>query len=433
MSSISGEPNAVAHSDAPTSSLVRNGPEHPGSSGDLSAAPETGISQENTTETVEEGEVFYSQEDDRLNRFQGSSSTWRHLTQEERDLAASLDQQQSNNLSIHLYNAHALKARARDSATAANAKSTNSKKRRTKVEDDGSSTWSPDTAWTAWPLGPRDVPRSGESFGVPILSAGEDDSTYRMLEPWKPSAELEEEVKALMLRRAKDLYRQRMQAFASDEPTALVDEDEADAILQPAVRHILSQLDELLTALRTTRRGHGSRSQSRSQSRRRSSRLKRASQHSGEEDDNDNETNDKSNGDQSEGAQDLKHQPKRRRRLNTRDWSEVLNLAPLTGFDAAVVERAKSRCASLFAKDGALSTVPTATHDDSLTNTKLHETRMNFWNCPFPDCARSLSPYDTAWRWREHLKRTHKYSKDAIAEAERKLNGEELIADREAP
>lgn len=50
----------------------------------------------------------------RPNRWQGAPSTWTTLTAQERGLAASLDQIRNADLSIHLFNAHALKRRARE-------------------------------------------------------------------------------------------------------------------------------------------------------------------------------------------------------------------------------------------------------------------------------------------------------------------------------
>lgn len=50
----------------------------------------------------------------RPNRWTGAPSTWRSLTSQERGLAASLDKIRDSDLSVHLYNAFALKKRARD-------------------------------------------------------------------------------------------------------------------------------------------------------------------------------------------------------------------------------------------------------------------------------------------------------------------------------
>lgn len=49
----------------------------------------------------------------RPNRWTGDASTYRSYIEQERGLGASLDQLRSENLSAHLYNAHALKRRAR--------------------------------------------------------------------------------------------------------------------------------------------------------------------------------------------------------------------------------------------------------------------------------------------------------------------------------
>ena len=91
----------------------------------------------------------------RPNKFSGAPSTWRTWTAAERQLAASLDQLRARDLAVHLYNAHALKRRARAI----------DKQRQTggsEREVDGRA-WVPPKAWTAWPLGPDEVPREGET------------------------------------------------------------------------------------------------------------------------------------------------------------------------------------------------------------------------------------------------------------------------------
>jgi hypothetical protein len=56
-----------------------------------------------------------SPEPTRPNRWTGASATWASLTAQERGLAASLDHIRNADLSVHLFNAFALKKRARDS------------------------------------------------------------------------------------------------------------------------------------------------------------------------------------------------------------------------------------------------------------------------------------------------------------------------------
>jgi hypothetical protein len=60
----------------------------------------------------------------RSNKWTGASSTWLSLTAQERGLIASLDQVRDEDLSIHLYNAYALKHRRRNFAQDLSVRST---------------------------------------------------------------------------------------------------------------------------------------------------------------------------------------------------------------------------------------------------------------------------------------------------------------------
>ncbi|KAI4148792.1 MAG: hypothetical protein LQ340_004930 [Diploschistes diacapsis] len=77
---------------------------------------------------------------DRPNKFHGPASTWRDWTAAERDIARSLDQLKAQDLSVHLYNAHALKPRVCDGRSPTNV-------------------WKPPKLWTAWPMKSDEVPR----------------------------------------------------------------------------------------------------------------------------------------------------------------------------------------------------------------------------------------------------------------------------------
>ena len=61
----------------------------------------------------EESEVFLnsSEESDsqRPNRFKGPKSTWQKFTEEERQIVTSMNQLRDRDLSVHTYNAHAMK------------------------------------------------------------------------------------------------------------------------------------------------------------------------------------------------------------------------------------------------------------------------------------------------------------------------------------
>lgn len=255
-----------------------------------------------------------SSEDEREGRFHGPDSSWRHYTEQERSLAATLDQADCNDLSIHLYNAHALKQKARDPHVALILNTWQSKHPWLKSEDNGKPPFVPHNGWTAWPLDSSDVPRQREQWGVPNENLDEDLGRYSNPEPWKPGRGLQESVKAIMLHRAFQRFRQRRwdgsgpdeteslnssrarsSSASSFEPsspdntkvessgeasepertenksntvqgpassperyTALfTDDDEAAGkILQPTVQHIIARMDDLLIGLHKSRMGH---------------------------------------------------------------------------------------------------------------------------------------------------------------------------------
>ena len=100
---------------------------------------------------------------ERPNRFKGPASTWRDWTATDRDIAKSLDRLKAQDLSVHLYNAFALRARARKLRAEA------SEAARLARRD----VWEPPKAWTAWPMDANEVPResatfSHDPFGSPV-------------------------------------------------------------------------------------------------------------------------------------------------------------------------------------------------------------------------------------------------------------------------
>ncbi|KAH9822945.1 RNA polymerase I specific transcription initiation factor [Teratosphaeria destructans] len=443
-----------------------------------------------------DGDAYHpSEDDDRENTFHGPSSTWRSYAHNERQLAATLDQERANNLSIHLYNAHALKARhcVRDAETL---KPWSSKRKWLRPDDSGAIPWHPDPNWTAWPLPPHEVPRRGEDLGAPVHEP--EDGTYRKVEPWTPSSDLSVELYALMLRRAKTRFRGREwikerpsaieQAEAAatsphdggkadlatclrerfpvqdSEPVFLADEDTATSLLRPSVRHVLTRLDNLLIGLHKSRCSHHDRSVvSRSRSRgpsqlkvsrsnmseERSKSVGRSSrkastvppEHSGSE--YEDQTSDP-------GIDDANSPPIRSARererpvvsdsrpLGLRDWSEVLGMASLTGWDQDIVDRAARRCASLFKESMTFRTMPEMGKDkltsyipemvplesDSEVDAELSssgEPALKGLFCPYESCSRHHQIYEKLWRWREHLKRGHKLDAKEIEDIEESL------------
>ncbi|KAL9639308.1 MAG: hypothetical protein Q9164_001006 [Protoblastenia rupestris] len=90
----------------------------------------------------------------RPNKFHGPPSTWKRWTAPERELAASLDQSTTRDLSSHLYNAFKLKQRGDRRKL-----SDKRLKVRQHAGNPFASTWVPPKNWTAWPLPSKVVPR----------------------------------------------------------------------------------------------------------------------------------------------------------------------------------------------------------------------------------------------------------------------------------
>ncbi|OJZ87292.1 hypothetical protein ASPFODRAFT_159845 [Aspergillus luchuensis CBS 106.47] len=214
----------------------------------------------------------------RPNRFRGPESTWRRLTAEERQNAQALEDIRARDLAAHLYNAYALRVRAREIA-----------RRATETNDqllDEMDTFAPPKRWTAWPLPSAEVPRPDEE----VRKSLDDAWTLRMQPDPRPSAELEESIMAFMLRTAKERFmarewdydskpftshrrkRSASQHETQDEstaweseregadgvplrPTVQTDDDKSRRQLRPLTRNILSRFDDLLLGLHRARKG----------------------------------------------------------------------------------------------------------------------------------------------------------------------------------
>ncbi|KAF5669292.1 hypothetical protein FHETE_5050 [Fusarium heterosporum] len=233
----------------------------------------------------------------RPNRWTGPKSTWRTLTEEDRLLWQSMKQIQDQDLAVHLYNAFTLKRRSQNTASAQDLVVT--------TENGQEGVWAPPKSWTAWPLKHKHVPKQR------LINEQHDEDdrfTFRRKEETLPSTELEEEISATILRTAKRRFRRRKSKMAkpsiedstplhsesgnntpdvlsressakpeteeeSDnmavneektkersrqtpktyEPMESTNDEASYALLRPATRHILSQLDDTLRILRNSR------------------------------------------------------------------------------------------------------------------------------------------------------------------------------------
>ncbi|KAF2815218.1 uncharacterized protein BDZ99DRAFT_409007 [Mytilinidion resinicola] len=280
-------------------------------------------------------------------------------------------------------------------------------------------------------------------------------------------------------------------------PVVLADDEKARRILQPTVNSLLSKVDKLLEVLRRSNQNHWvvrgppdtemesdgdtisrgtspSRSSSRlrkpstTQDRGPSSRpqdefkstkgrnpfdkpLKRNGRNplrnlsnpaSGSE--SDYPPGDSGDAEDEDGQEDSQPRSKRRRTnrqhdLKPRDWSEVLGLASMTGWDPAVIDRAAKRCSALFgesmdfrtlqegdslkAPEDPIAYTPNLTLAPQTSNpndggiledsSSLAEPRP-YWppgtqSCPHTDCWGNKQQFKMPYRAIEHCIRVHKY------------------------
>jgi hypothetical protein len=268
----------------------------------------------------------------------------------------------------------------------------------------------------------------------------------------------------------------KMEDKHSARPVFSADDDRSYALLRPTVNHVMAKLDRLLLALHQSRQTHvqrardgdtsdsSARSTSRSPSTKSSTKkLKKSSQpqtgtqtrrsqrtgptsrpsspsdlvvfdDSGEDETYEPEkpkrrSRSPSNRASSPESQTTSPSGKKRRnppRPGLRDWSEILGVAGLTGWDPAVIERARHRCRDLFGEDMHLFTM--AEHNGSSADEAepLHHASNSrsapaSWRCPLSNCFRNMQPLEHGFRWREHMRKTHKYDNDQIAMLEEQL------------
>ncbi|KAF4839489.1 hypothetical protein CGCSCA4_v011215 [Colletotrichum siamense] len=237
----------------------------------------------------------------RPNRWKGSKATWHVYTQEERLIYKSLEEIRNRDLSVHLYNAFALKNRE-TRAGAAEPDAEDADRPLEEIVD--SSDWRPPNPWTAWPMNTQTVP--GDDF-LKQTHDEDDEFTIRSNAPQMPSTALEDELTATILRQAKERFYQRQEKYRRKEAAAqhvaaatsqsaatmsgVTSDDEDDVkppaddetqtessektpqtqrtktyeavvsanddlsadLLRPSVRHILTVMDNTLTTLHNAR------------------------------------------------------------------------------------------------------------------------------------------------------------------------------------
>lgn len=397
-------------SDAPSDHKpdIQQSSQRGSSAGDGSEANQP-VAEDERQDFLDDGFQDSTSLPSRANKFRGPSSTWRNWTAPERDLAASLDQLQAKDLSIHLYNSFKLGQRSR----------TRDLGRRVRTSEDlreasEGSKWIPPKVWTAWPLPPGIVPREHderrwEEDAVP--------SELHHTKPKRPGQHLQEMLVAQVLRKAKGRFHDRLwegepqsatittsqglqyqgrgrdsngrfsakedHEIPDQKPVVMADDQQASEILQATVQHMMTKLDDLLMGLHHARSAYllvedsdiesQSQTSERSTSRGRPPKRKREASNP---DEDAGASHDTPNHPGSDSDSDSDHyRPSRKKsgpkgkvlptrsssrrsrsqnfrdrkgRLGLRDWSDVLGVASMTGWHQNLVGSATARCATLF-------------------------------------------------------------------------------------
>lgn len=369
----------------------------------------------------------------RPNRYFGPDSTWLSWTKSERGAVEAIDREHAQNLSTHLLNAHHLKRKAREDGPSS-LRARKGKQRatsRSSNDEELDGTLRVPKNWTAWPLPPEQVPRDTEDWsagqnetaGRPSAAledqllayvtrvarkrwaarrwarVREEKATARDVKPSvenvvesdkaapEPASDSESEEgmivsqvylddKALNTQRdVKVEYGHDTDIDSSDQaPTPMADDDEARRLLLPSIRQTLGKLDDLLLALHTARKSYSSltvrhsaadeaedtdastapaQPLSRKRPRSRSRSRSRMSARSG----------------QSNNSEYEHKRPKKD--LGLRDWSDVLGLAALTGWETQTIGRASETCATLFNENMLFRTLHESTiRDDPMPDYK---------------------------------------------------------------
>lgn len=409
----------------------------------------------------------------RPNKYHGPPSTWRNWTAAERELAASLDQLDAKDLAVHLFNAFALKRRA--------GRLGRSKGQSTR-NDDGTNRyqeWVPPSIWTAWPLMPDNVPRQRNDlhWETDRYICSNQDITGQA----KQSELMEEILIGRILNKAKQGFwkwkrdnpeipesidASKSNSHASPdyqesadsreaEPVFLADDGIAREILRPTIYHVLKKLDDLLVGLHHARtasmiseksagepqnealtepddsKPHKSRvgnTRSRGDGREpQSSKVSTASETNlGSSDQQRFSAARKRRKSRSNSRYARRLQQNKGRGL--RDWSDIVGIAMMTGWDSKSVNRAAIRCAALFEEEIMLRTLKEDGDSvlinagtvqagdmeaDSNATTRVPDARRLARRsgrtfCPVTDCNCSITGFSSAYTLKRHVNRFHK-------------------------
>lgn len=321
---------------------------------------------------------------------------------------ATLDRDHSTSLSKHLYSAHLIKKRqllpSAASPTTSDSNSdpdTHPRKRQKSSSQDSEDNDGPlkekrfiTNSWTSWPHPPSYVPRESEHKPGQLRTQPQkiyfDEATYS--EPLQkratpvPSRMLQETLTATFLRISKDSLRTRPLEERKGMVPAL-DDDLSEHVLRPVVRNVIAKLDALLIGLhhergyaktlamedggeeegKPTKRKPSQYKQTKARRQAKAAARKRGVTPMTDSEDEDSVEELDSGEDEGEGPSKKsketthhrrrrpappklakKYATKRKWRLRLRDWSQVLGIASLTGWDGGALQRTVRRCEGQF-------------------------------------------------------------------------------------
>ncbi|KIW37073.1 uncharacterized protein PV06_10702 [Exophiala oligosperma] len=222
------------------------------------------------------------------------------------------------------------------------------------------------------------------------------------------------------------------QSLVNDKPVPLADDDKAGQYFLPSARHVLSKLDDLLLGLHKARYAYASkpdgksrqRSLNTSEERSKSTSLRRTSSRSairkGRPRNSSPAARDSSNF--SSMSRMSVGKARQLSELGLRDWSDVVGMASLTGWDPAVVERASERCGRLFgenmlfrvfhegdAKEGEEPHFTTQVAVESEVSEEANDGDFApvLHSCPHESCPRRSVPFRKTSHLQQHLKEVH--------------------------
>ena len=219
-----------------------------------------------------------------------------------------------------------------------------------------------------------------------------------------------------------------------DFPVFSADDDLSARLLQKSVRAILPKLDKLLLALHSSRQGQ--------QEARITGKRKRSSETLSSSDEstiNEDEHVSPSLSDVS-STEEQESKKKRRnyvRKLEPRDWSEVLGTAALVGWDTASLKAAAQHCSSTFREDMAFTTLR---EDSKISRHSLNkhfasqkppelEDMEEKWSletliCPHEGCPRHHEKFTVIKQLTRHIKQVHDWDPaNRIPETRLKVGG----------